>query len=87
MASVRVKLNHRGMRDLLNSSAARAALEGPAQSVLVRAKATAPVDTGAYRDSLHIAEDRTDRVVLRIGSNLDYATTIQANTGHLARAL
>lgn len=85
--NVRVKLSHGGMRELLNSGTARAALQGPAQTILARAKASAPVDTGAYRDSLHIDEDRTDRVVLRVGSNLDYAVAIQADTGHLARTL
>jgi hypothetical protein len=75
------------MQELLNSDVARAALQGPAQTVLAHAKATAPVDSGAYRDSLRIVEDHTDRIVLRVGSSLDYANVIQANTGHLARSI
>jgi hypothetical protein len=87
VARVRVKLNSRGMRDLLNSSGTRAALHEAGAPILARLKATALVDSGAYRDSLRMEDDTTDRAVVRIGSSLPYAGAVQANTGHLARGL
>jgi hypothetical protein len=49
----------------------------------------APVASGAYRDSLHIETDHTDRMVKRVvsdvgagrrGGNLSYALVVEANT-------
>jgi hypothetical protein len=48
---------------------------------------SAPVASGAYRDSLHIETDHTDRMVKRVVADVDYALVVEANTGNLARAL
>jgi hypothetical protein len=60
------------------------------RAVLNEAKSTAPVDSGAYEDSLEMWVEVTDRVAIRVGSrdpNVPYAADINVKTGHLARAL
>ena len=58
------------------------------RAVLAEAKSTAPRDTGAYEDSLELWVEVTDRVALRVGSrDVAYAARLNADTGHLARAL
>lgn len=52
------------------------------------AKATAPVDTGSYRDQIHLErrESRYRKVVRVVGSD-PKTMLIEAQTGNLARAL
>lgn len=83
----RTRLNHGGMAELLKSAGVRAALTARQERTLARAKATAPVATGAYRDSLHIEQATTDRAVVRVVSDSAHALVVEANTGNLARAL
>lgn len=84
----RVKINHRGIQEYLDGRhGVDALLEREAQERLARAKASAPVKTGAYRDSLHVQTVHTDRMVKRIVSDVDYALALEANTGNLARSL
>lgn len=87
MASTRVKLNSAGIQALLESSSVRADLTDRAERVLSAAKSSAPVASGAYRDSLHIVQDTTDRAVVRVASDAPHAFVVEANTGTLARAL
>lgn len=88
MASgIKVKLNSRGMGALLNSSDVRSALTDRAERVLSAAKASAPVASGEYRDSLHIVQVTTDRAVVRVASSAPHAFVVEANTGCLARSL
>ena len=87
MASTRVKLNHAGMAALLKSAGVRAALAPVTERVLASAKASAPVDTGAYRDGLHIEHAVTDRAVERVVGGSDHDMIVEANTGNLARSL
>lgn len=87
MNSVDVKLNHGGMKDLLNSAKVEAFLAAKAARVLAAAKASAPVASGAYRNSLHVVVAHTDRVVLRVTGGTDHDLVVEANTGNLARAL
>lgn len=86
MAS-KVKLNSSGMAAMLKSAEVRAGLQGPAEAVLAAAKGGAPVATGAYRDSLHLVNDTTDRAVVRVVVGVDYGMLVEADTGNLARAL
>ena len=58
----RFKLKSGGFRELLNSGDVRDYVTSHAEPVLSAAKASAPVDTGAYRNSIHIEQDLTDRV-------------------------
>lgn len=76
-----------GIRELLTSDETRAVLTDKAQAVEAAAKSSAPVASGAYRDSIHIEQDTTDRAVTRVVSDAPHAFVVQANTGNLARAL
>ena len=87
MAGTRFKLNHAGMAALLKSAGVRAVLTPKAEQVLAAAKASAPVDTGAYRDGLHIEHDTTDRAVERVVGGSDHDMIVEANHGTLASSL
>lgn len=86
MAGV-TKLNHAGMAALLKSGEVRAFVTTRAERVLAAAKASAPVDTGAYRDGLHLEEATTDRAVARVVGGSDHDLIVEADHGTLARAL
>jgi hypothetical protein len=84
----RVKINHRGIQEYLDGRhGVEAVLEREAQQSLDRAKASAPVKTGAYKESLHIETVHTDRMVKRVVADVDYAVVVEADTGNLARSL
>lgn len=87
MAKVKVELNHSGVRALLNDPGVRADLTSRAARVLAQAKATAPVDTGEYRDGLHIEQATTDRAVVRVAGGGGHDWIVEHRTGNLARAL
>jgi hypothetical protein len=87
MARTKVTLKHGGMKELLNSSDIGDMLEKKMAPALAHAKAKAPVDTGAYRDGLHLERVHTDRVVVRIVGSTDHDLVVEADTGNLARAL
>lgn len=87
MAGIKVKLNHSGMAELLKSSEIRDELTERAERVLSAAQDSAPVDTGAYRDGLHLEQDTTDRAVVRVVSGDFKGHIIEANLGILSRAL
>jgi hypothetical protein len=82
-----VKLNHPGIGEVLQSAAVRAILTDEANEVLRRAQANAPVASGAYRASLHVEQDTTDRAVARVIADVPYAMVVEADTGNLARSL
>ena len=81
------KLNRAGVGELLKSAGVRAVLATKAEAVLASAKASAPVDSGAYRDGLHIEHDTTDRAVERVVGGTDHDMIVEANTGNLAKSL
>ena len=85
--AARVKLNHGGMRELLNDAGVRDDLTRRMGPVLNAAAASAPVASGAYRDSLHIEQATTDRAVVRVVADVPHSFVVQASTGNLARAL
>lgn len=87
MARTKVVLHSPGMKELLNDDGVRAFLTARMQSVLAEARATAPVVTGAHRNSLHIEQDTTDRAVVRVVADSDHSLVVEAKTGHMARAL
>jgi hypothetical protein len=64
-----------------------AELEEEAQQRADRAIAGAPVDSGAYQNSIHVETDHTDRMVKRVIADVPYAMVVEANTGNLGRAL
>lgn len=75
---LRAEGRYRGIRDELTKRMER---------VLQVAQADAPVQTGAYRDSLHIVQETTDRAVVRVAGGTDHDWIVEANTGNLARSL
>lgn len=83
----KLKLNRSGMAELLKDDEIRELTKDAAMNVLSEAIRTAPVKTGSYRDSLHMAPDETDRTVWRIRSDAPHAHLIEARTGHLAKSL
>ena len=85
--SVRVEWNGRSLDQILKSDEVRDALTTRAERVLAKAKADAPVRSGAYRDGLHIEQDTTDRAVVRVAGSTDYDWFVEAETGNLAKAL
>lgn len=87
MAKMRIQLDHAGIGAMLKSAPVRAELTRRAQRALAAAETFAPVDTGAYRASLHIEQDTTDRAVTRVVADDPKAVFVEANTGNLARAI
>lgn len=87
MARIRIEVNKAGIRELLNSSELRADLTRRMQRVEAEAKATAPVESGEHRDSIHIEQDTTDRAVVRVVADAPHSFWVAVKTGHLARAL
>lgn len=87
MARVKVKLNSAGMKSLLNDAGVAAELERRGQAVLATARATAPVDSGEYRNSLFLIPATTDRAVVRVGTRAPHGGIVEWRTGNLARAL
>lgn len=87
-SGVTIKLKSRGMKELLSSRAVERQLTELAEKVKARGKATAPVRTGAYRDSIHVESvQHPSRVVVRVKAGVSYGWAVEAMTGNLARAL
>lgn len=87
MASTKVKLNHRGVEEVLKSRQTRALLTEKAQRVLSAAVASAPVVTGNYRAGLEVQQDTTDRAIARVAGTAPHSHLVEADSGNLARAL
>ena len=88
MAKARIKLNSRGIQNYLDGGGGvDAMLQAEAETRAERARANAPVASGAYRDSIHVETDHTDRMVKRVIADVDYAMVVEANTGNMARSL
>lgn len=88
MARSEVKINHSEVQSYLDGGhGVEALLEAAAQKALSAAQGSAPVESGTYRDSLHIETAHTDRIVKRVVSDVPYALVVEANTGNLARSL
>jgi hypothetical protein len=84
----RVKINHRGIAELLKGSAAEKACRPEAEKALERAKAAAPVVSGDYQRSLHIEEvEHPTRKVWRVVADVAYAMKVEADHGTLGRSL
>ena len=83
----KVRLNGKGIRQVLNSSGTRRVITAKADNVLAAAEASAPVDTGDYQASLRVVQATTDRAVARVVADVPYAWAVEADTGNLSRAL
>lgn len=88
MARAKVKLIGKGMSALLNDSGVVEDLEQRMERVLETAQTNAPVESGAYRDSLQVQTIRhPSRTVVRLYSDVPHAMVVEASTGNMARAL
>lgn len=90
MAKFKVKLNHgrNGVQAVLDGGQGMdSALQQVADQKASRARSTAPVASGAYRDSIHVETEHTDRMVKRVVADVPYAAKVEADTGNLGRAL
>lgn len=84
----RFRLNHGGIQSYLDGDHGVAELlHEKAERVLAAAQADPHDDSGAYEASLHIEEDHTDRLVVRVVADVPYSHVLEANYGILARAL
>lgn len=99
MANLKVRLSSSGMAEMMKSEKVAAELKRIAERAADAARATAKVESGAYKDSIRVEMTtaaalgirfRTggnDRPVAVVIADVPYATTVEANTGNLARAL
>jgi len=87
MARAKVVLDHAGMKALLNDLGVRAELTRRMGPVLAAARASAPVDTGAYKASIDLVQATTDRAVVRVVATDWKAALVESRTGNLARSL
>jgi Bacteriophage HK97-gp10, putative tail-component len=83
----RVDINHAGMAALLKSDPVRALIRDEAEKVADRARSSAPVASGDYRDSIRVESATTDRAVERVIATAPHSHIVEAKTGNLARAL
>lgn len=87
-AKVTVEFNEHFFDEALNSAGVRAAIDLAAERAASEARATAPVKTGAYRDSIHVEhEQAAHRQVALVIADADYALFVEARTGNLAKAM
>ena len=87
MARAKVVLDHAGMKALLNDPGVRAELTRRMGPALAAARASAPVDTGAYKASIALVQATTDRAVVRVVATDWKAALVESRTGNLARSL
>lgn len=88
MTTVRLEMNKQGIAELLRSEGVARAVRAPAEKVGARARSSAPVETGDYRDSIHVEDEvHRDRVVARVYADSDHAAAVESRTRNLGRAL
>lgn len=83
-----MKWNERYFDELGTAPGTVAQLTAAAEQVAAVARAAAPVDTGAYRDSIQVETHVAGhRVVAEVIASSDHAMIVEAQTGTMARAL
>lgn len=87
MARPRVEVNSKGVLELLVDGGVRAELARYADEVAARARASAPVKTGEYKESIARESATTDRAVERVVVRAPHGLVVEARTGNLARAI
>lgn len=86
--AVKVKLNSATIQQYLDGQhGVREDLLSRANRVLAHAKADQHDETYAYENSLHLTQDQTDRLVIRVVASAPHAHLVEAQFGVLARAL
>ena len=80
-------LNEKGFADLFDQWAKGDGAKRIGR-VLSKAEASAPVESGDYRRSLHTERvEHPTRPVLRVVADVDYALAVEGKHGTLSRAL
>jgi hypothetical protein len=82
-----MRFNNAYFEALERSPQVRAKCEEAANAIAATAQATAPVDTGAYRDSIHVETKVQGRVVALVRADDPASMIIESRTGNLLRAL
>ena len=86
-AKVEIEFNEGFFDEPLNSPPVRSLVDLAASQVVSEAKATAPVKTGTYRDSIHVEHEQgAHRQVALVVADAPHALYVEARTGNLARA-
>jgi len=85
----KVTIDRRSFNALMGSSEVRAVLKAPAQRVESAARSGAPVDSGAYRDSIGVEDSKTSIGWARehVVARAPHSHIVESRTGNLARAL
>jgi hypothetical protein len=85
---VALKWNEAFFRQTLKSPQARSLATGAAQEIAGDARASAPVDSGEYRDLIDVEVSETEnRVVATVIARARHSMIVEARTGNLARSL
>lgn len=85
---VSVDFNPKFFDEILNSAGVKALTTLAADRALAYARASAPVDTGAYRDGLGLEEvKRAHRTTVMVVGHDPKTLLVEAQTGNLAKAL
>lgn len=83
-----VTFNNRFFDQILRTAPVQAVQQEVAERVLAAAKANAPVDSGAYKNSLHIRKaERGYRTAYLVEGTDPKTLLIESKRGNLARAL
>lgn len=83
-----VRLHSPGIQSYLDGDhGVHELLHGKAAAVLAAAQGDPHDASGAYEASLHVEEDHTDRLVVRVVADVPYAMVQEARYGVLSRAL
>lgn len=81
-----MKFNDKFFTDLLVSPGVERVVMEATERVAERARASAPVDSGDYRDSITVSKKRQKRIVGVVTAEDPAALAIEAKHGTLARA-
>lgn len=80
--------NSAGWSKVLRGRGAQDATDTAAELAAARARAAAPVNTGAYRDSIHVVEAPTpNRARSEVRADVPHATLVEARDNTLGRSL
>lgn len=83
-----VEFNQAFFDDILRSSGVERLTQAAAEKTASTARATAPVDSGAYRDGIRVlVRESKYRRVYRVTGTDPKTMLIESKTGNLARAL
>lgn len=85
---ISVNFNQKFFDEILNSAGVKSLTMLAANRALAYARASAPVDTGAYRDGLQIEEVKhAHRTTCMVVGTDPKTLLVEAKTGNLAKAL